>query len=115
MRLRESERTAQGRPLTRAPGRVVQLLDGQIRTERASAVAPDQRNDREPPFFAANEESFIHGVILALDSFRCPRTRKETLWAADPPVGRSQQGCDDSVAPMTATKRRSPIITRPMR
>ena len=81
MRLRESERAAQGCPLTRAPGRVVQLLDGQIRTERASTVARDQCNEREPPTFSANDASF-HGVILALEPLRCPCARKDTTGPA---------------------------------
>jgi hypothetical protein len=62
VRLREGDDAAQRRALTRAPGSVVQLLDGQIRTERGGAAAPEQRGGREPPFLSANEESFIHGA-----------------------------------------------------
>jgi hypothetical protein len=35
---------------------VVQLFDGQIRTERSGAAAPEQRSNREPPYLSANEE-----------------------------------------------------------
>ena len=40
-RLRESDGATQRRALTRAPGRVVQLLDGETRTERGGAAAPE--------------------------------------------------------------------------
>jgi hypothetical protein len=72
VRLRERNRAAQWRALTGAPRCVVQLLDGQIRTERGGAAGPEQRSDREPaPLLSMNEESWIHGVILALDPLRC--------------------------------------------
>lgn len=65
-RLREGDGAAQRRALARAPGRVMQLLDPPIRTERAGAAAPKQRSGREPaPFLSANEESFIHGGHLS--------------------------------------------------
>ncbi len=76
-RLRERNGAAQRRTLARAPSRVVQFLDGQIRTERDDAAAPEQRSDREPPFLPANEESLIHRVIVALDPFRRSRARRE--------------------------------------
>ena len=64
----------QWRALTRAPGRVVQLLDGQIRIERGGTAAQSSAAiANQHRFFRRTRSLPLTAVVLALDPLRCLR------------------------------------------